>query len=163
MFVNDSMTRKIVTIFGQTGIFEARELMAEKKIRHLPVVDEANRLIGMVTDRDIRSTLPRDLFHHPISDAEKQKYTTMTAADIMTTDLITVTPTYTIQDALVLFQDNTVGALPVVNEAQKLVGIISVRDLLRAFINVMGIGEPGTLLGILVEDKIGQLKKLSMP
>ena len=53
-----------------------------------------------------------------------------------------------------------VGALPVVDDDRRLTGIISVRDLLRAFINVLGIGEPGTLLCILVEEKVGQLKKI---
>jgi acetoin utilization protein AcuB len=53
-----------------------------------------------------------------------------------------------------------VGALPVVDENGILRGIISVRDLLRAFINVLGVGEPGTLLCILVEEKVGQLKKI---
>ena len=52
------------------------------------------------------------------------------------------------------------GALPVVDEERRLKGILSVRDLLRAFINVLGIGEPGTLLGILLDEKVGQLKKI---
>ena len=78
----------------------------------------------------------------------------------MTKDPISISPTYTIQDALLLIQNSKVGALPVVDNDLKLKGIISVRDLLRAFINVLGIGEPGTLLCILVEEKIGQLKKI---
>ena len=52
------------------------------------------------------------------------------------------------------------GAFPVVDEKGFLKGILSVRDLLRAFIAVLGIGEPGTLLGILVEDRIGQMKRI---
>ena len=160
MFISKSMTRKLVTISENTGILEARDLIKRHKIRHLPVVDEDGRLIGMVTDRDIRSALPRDCFQHPITGEERDKYAALTAKDIMTTDLIVVEPTYTIQDALLLLQDNIVGALPVVDEKGVLKGIISVRDLMRAFINVMGIGEPGTLLGILVEEKVGQLKKI---
>ena len=78
----------------------------------------------------------------------------------MTKDPISISPTYTIQDALLLIQNSKVGALPVVDDDHKLKGIISVRDLLDAFINVLGIGEPGTLLCILVEEKIGQLKKI---
>ena len=78
----------------------------------------------------------------------------------MTKDPISISPTYTIQDALLLIQKSKVGALPVVDDTFKLKGIISVRDLLRAFINVLGIGEPGTLLCILAEEKIGQLKKI---
>ena len=78
----------------------------------------------------------------------------------MTKDPITISPTYTIQDALLLIQNSRVGALTVVDDDHKLKGIISVRDLLRAFINVLGIGEPSALLCILVEEKIGQLKKI---
>ena len=59
-----------------------------------------------------------------------------------------------------VIQDSKVGALPVVDQDGKVTGIISVRDLLRAFINVLGIGEPGTLLCILVDEKVGQLKKI---
>jgi acetoin utilization protein AcuB len=66
----------------------------------------------------------------------------------------------TIQDALLLIQRSKVGALPVVDEQNRLKGIVSVRDLLRSFINVLGIGEPGTLICILVEEKVGQLKKV---
>jgi acetoin utilization protein AcuB len=59
-----------------------------------------------------------------------------------------------------MIQNAKVGALPVVDEDKQLKGIISVRDLLRAFINVLGIGQPGTLLCILVEEKVGQLKRI---
>jgi acetoin utilization protein AcuB len=59
-----------------------------------------------------------------------------------------------------MIQNAKVGALPVVDEDKRLKGIISVRDLLRAFINVLGIGQPGTLLCILVEEKVGQLKRI---
>jgi acetoin utilization protein AcuB len=78
----------------------------------------------------------------------------------MTKNPITISATYTLQDALLVIQDARVGALPVVDENGILSGIISVRDLLRAFINVLGIGEPGTLLCILAEEKVGQLKKI---
>ena len=59
-----------------------------------------------------------------------------------------------------MIQNSKVGALPVVDDVGRLQGILSVRDLLRAFINVLGIGQPGTLLCILVEEKVGQLKRI---
>ena len=93
-------------------------------------------------------------------ETEKERVARFKVKDIMTKDPISISPTYTIQDALLLIQNSKVGALPVVDDNHKLTGIISVRDLLRAFINVLGIGEPGTLLCILVEEKIGQLKKI---
>ena len=160
MFVSRSMTRKVICIGPDAGMFEAQELMAENKIRHLPVTEPGSRLIGIVTDRDIRSALPYKFFKKPPTEAEKKNFTQLKIKDIMTSDAITISPTYTIQDALLMIQDANVGALPVVDEDGILKGIISVRDLLRAFINVLEIGEPGTLLCILVEEKVGQLKKI---
>lgn len=160
MFVSRSMTRKVITVDPQTDIFKAQELMAENKIRHLPVTESDGRLVGIVTDRDIRSALPYKFFKEAPSEEEKKNFSELKIDNIMTRDPITISPTYTIQDALVMIQDARVGALPVVDEDGILTGIISVRDLLRAFINVLGVGEPGTLLCILVEEKIGQLKKI---
>jgi acetoin utilization protein AcuB len=160
MFVSRSMTRKVITAGPKVGIFEAQELMAVHKIRHLPVTDANGRLIGIVTDRDIRSALPYEFFKKTPTKAEKEKFSKLQVKDIMSKNPITILPTYTIQDALMMIQDSRVGALPVVDEENRLKGIISVRDLLRAFINVLGIGEPGTLLCILVEEKVGQLKKI---
>lgn len=154
------MTRKVVTIDKDTSVFEAQKRMAEHRIRHLPVVGENALLIGMVTDRDIRSALPYTLFKQPESAEEKEKAAALKIEDIMSTDLITLKPLDTLQDALLLVQRSLVGALPVVDEEGRLKGILSVRDLLRAFINVLGIREPGTLLGVLAEEKVGQLKKI---
>ncbi|MBW2409406.1 MAG: CBS domain-containing protein [Deltaproteobacteria bacterium] len=160
MFVSKSMTRKVITINKAAGIFEAQEKMADNRIRHLPVVDEDNHLIGIVTDRDIRSALPYSLFKGFETSKTREALPDLKVKDIMTEKPATISLSYTIQDALLLIQKLRVGALPVVDEDGKLKGIISVRDLLRAFINVLGIGEPGTLLCILVEEKVGQLKKI---
>ena len=158
MFVSRSMTRNVITVDQEAGILDAQELMAANKIRHLPVIEDNQQLIGIVTDRDIRSALPHGFYEDPQS--AKEKISSLRVRDIMTKDPITISPTYTIQDALLLIQNSKVGALPVVDDDNRLSGIISVRDLLRAFINVLGIGEPGTLLCVLVEEKIGQLKKI---
>jgi acetoin utilization protein AcuB len=160
MFVSRSMTRKVVTVAPEEGIFNAQELMAANKIRHLPVVETDGRLIGIVTDRDIRSALPYKFFKESPSEKEKKKLSQLKIKDIMTKNPMTISPAHTLQDALLMIQDARVGALPVVDENGILDGIISVRDLLRAFINVLGIGEPGTLLCILTEEKVGQLKKI---
>ncbi len=160
MFVSKSMTRKVVTINKEASIFDAQEKMAKNRIRHLPVVDENNRLIGIITDRDIRSALPYRLFKEPTDEKERAKISALQIKEVMTQNPAAISLSYTIQDALLLIQKLRVGALPVVDEENKLKGIISVRDLLRAFINVLGIGEPGTLLCILVEEKVGQLKKI---
>jgi acetoin utilization protein AcuB len=160
MFVSRSMTRGVITIGPDASLFEARDLMSQKNIRHLPVVVEGDKLVGIVTDRDVRSALPYHAFKEGLKEDEKKSLESLRVKDIMSKKIITISPAYTIQDALLLIQNSKVGALPVVDDDGRLKGILSVRDLLRAFINVLGIGEPGTLLCILVEEKVGQLKKI---
>ncbi len=160
MLISQSMTRKVITVTRETPLVEAHALMREHQIRHLPVVAPDNHLMGIVTDRDIRTALPYQLAKGGHDPQEEERFSRMTVADVMTTTPATISPTHTIQDALLLIQKKRVGAFPVIDEAGKLKGIVSVRDLLNAFINVLGIGEPGTLLCILVEDKVGQLKKI---
>ena len=160
MFVSTSMTRKVITIDENTDILEAKEKMAEHRIRHLPVVTKDNRLCGIVTDRDIRSAMPSSVLGDPGYDMARTRLAKIKVTEIMTKDPVTLSPQDTLQDALLLIQEKKVGAFPVVDEQGILKGILSTRDLMRAFINVLGIGEPGTLLCILVEEKIGQMKKI---
>jgi acetoin utilization protein AcuB len=150
----------VITVRKETPLLEARALMHTHQIRHLPVVDEKNHVVGIVTDRDVRSALPFHLAKGPGHPAEEDQYSHLKVSEVMTPDPMTITPTHTLQDALLLIEEKKVGAFPVVDENGTLQGILSVRDLLRAFINVMGIGQPGTLLGIVAEEKIGQLKKI---
>jgi acetoin utilization protein AcuB len=73
MFVSRSMTRRVVTIGPEASIFEAQELMAQNRVRHIPVVEGGDRLIGIVSDRDLRSALPFRYFREGISAEEKSK------------------------------------------------------------------------------------------
>ena len=160
MFVDKSMTRKVIAVSPDTVVLEARETMTENGIRHLPVVDSEDRLLGIVTDRDVRSAMPSVLLDDADSKEVRKRLARVTVREIMTPDPVTIPPQYTIQDALLLIQKTRVGAFPVVDETGRLTGIVSIRDLVRAFINVLGIGEPGMLIGVLVEDKVGQLKRI---
>jgi acetoin utilization protein AcuB len=115
----------------------------------------------MVTDRDIRSVMPYDLFKDPdLQKIEVNTVAKMQIGDVMTTKPVHISPSSTIQDALLLIEQMRIGALPVVDDDGLVMGILSVRDLLRTFTNVLGIGDPGTLLCILVDEKVGQLKKI---
>jgi acetoin utilization protein AcuB len=152
------MTRKVISIDENADILEAKEKMAANHIRHLPVVTLGNRLCGIVSDRDIRSAMPSSVVDDSACAPTRLKK--IKVSEIMTKNPVTLSPQYTLQDALFLVQKKKVGAFPVVDEQGILKGILSTRDLIRAFINVLGIGEPGTLLCILVEEKVGQMKKI---
>jgi acetoin utilization protein AcuB len=160
MFIDKSMIRNVVTIRPEAGILEAHALMTENRIRHLPVVTGEDRLVGIVTDRDIRSALPSSVLSPEEIEAEKKRIAVLRIGDIMTRNMVTISPYQTLEDAILLMQKTKVGAFPVVDQDGKLTGIISIRDLMRAFVNVLGLEEPGALVGIVVEDKVGQMKKI---
>lgn len=160
MFIDKSMTRDVVTVGPETAILAAQALMVRNGIRHLPVVGENNILVGIVTDRDIRSAMPSAVLSEAEKATEQGRLVDMKVREIMTANPVTVSRTQTLEDALLIIQTRKVGALPVVDQEGKLEGIISVRDLLRAFANILGLEEPGALIGIVVEDKLGQMKKI---
>ena len=162
MLVDNTMSKPVVTVDRNSSILQARAQMTAHGIRHLPVVDTEERLIGIVTDRDIRSALPFG-FSRPEEAAARPSFAQLTATkiqDIMTRSPYTISPSDTIQDALMLFWKIPVGAFPVVDENRRVVGIISVRDLLRGFIQVLGISEPGTLVAVMAPESPGQIKKI---
>ncbi len=160
MFIDKSMTSKVITISRDAGLDEARKRMEENNIRHLPVVEEDNTLIGIITDRDIRSALPSVFSTCLTNPEEMQRIAGLKVEDVMTKNPITISPMNTLEDALMMMHKMRKGAFPVVDQHGKLTGIISTRDLIRAFINVLGMEIPGTLLCIEVEDKLGQMKRI---
>ena len=160
MFIDKSMTRKVVTIDPEAGILEAWQRLEEHRVRQLPVVDGDNVLIGIVTDRDVRSALPSGALVGEEAARARECISTLRVKEIMTRNPVTVSPLNTLEDALLLMERVRVGAFPVVDREGKVQGIISVRDLMRAFINVLGLHEPGTLLCILAENKLGTMKRI---
>ncbi|MFW2365292.1 MAG: CBS domain-containing protein [Desulforhopalus sp.] len=160
MFVSDRMSTDLITVGPDITIFEAKSLMADKKIRHLPVVDEDGKLIGIVTDRDMRDAMPSTLLRKPDYETTLNKIGIRPIGEIMTKKPMTIYAYYTLQDTLLVIQKKKVGALPVIDEEGYLRGIMSTRDLLTAFVNVLNIDEPGCLLCIIVTEQPGQMKKI---
>lgn len=161
MFISRFMTRDVVTVGRETDIAEARKLMTHYRIRHIPVTRSDNTLIGIVSDRDIRSAMPSKYFDGYRTEAiDADRVAGIFVQDIMTKDPVSISLSSTIQDLLLLVEKARVGAFPVLDENFKLVGIVSDRDLLNAFINVMGIKEPGSLLGIVVEENSEEMEQI---
>jgi acetoin utilization protein AcuB len=160
MFIQRSMTRKVITIHPEAGVIEARDLLQRHKIHSLPVVGLEGTLIGIVTDRDVRSALPATILSEAELGQLKERVAQLKVMDIMTTQVVTLSPNNTLEDALLLMQQIHVGALPVIDRDRKILGIIAFRDILRGFAEVLGIDEPGTLLCILADDRQGQMKRI---
>ncbi len=133
MFVRDSMTPQPITITLEESLQGAMELMAMKRIRHLPVVDAAGKLIGMVTDRDLRRVAPSPLFGGSSSQVETQLEGT-TVERIMIKAPATIAPGARLQEAMKLMVEKKYGALPVV-DAGRLIGIVTPIDVMKSWLH----------------------------
>ena len=131
MNVQDLMTTDPITTGPQTPVLEARQQMIDKRIRHLLIVEGA-KLLGMVTDRDIRLNLPSPATSLSVWEIN-YLMARLTVESVMTTSVVIVGPQRDARAAAQLMLDNKIGALPVLDGGQ-LLGIITETDLLRAFV-----------------------------
>jgi acetoin utilization protein AcuB len=156
-FMREMIQRNPVTIGPEASFFEAREIVQDKGIRHLPVVDKENKLVGIVTDRDIRKAAPSDATSLSIRELN-YLLRQLKVSSIMTPNdkLITISPNTLVEEAVQLMHDNKIGSLPVVEEG-KLYGIFTETDALALLIDLFGIKQKGTRLTIALEDKPGEL------
>lgn len=148
MYISRFMIKEPLTATADLSLPEARRLLNENHFRHLPVVDGQGQLVGMITDRDLRSAYPSSVLTESERIAAYERVEKATVADIMSVDCVGLTPASTLDDALLLFDRKGVGALPVLEDG-RVVGIFSSRDLLAAYKELFGVGEKGSvLLGI---------------
>ncbi len=131
MTVRDLMTISCVTAPPPMGVLEARQLMLEKRIRHLLVTD-GPKLVGIVTDCDIRLNLPSPATSLSVWEIN-YLLARMTVGSVMSKNVVTIGSGAEAREAAQLLLDHRIGALPVVDQG-RLVGIITETDLLRAFV-----------------------------
>lgn len=131
MKVVDVMTQNPLTVTPSETIGQADELMSENKIRQLPVVQD-KELLGIITDRDVRSFLSGSLLESP---AAREKALNTEIGEIMTTEPMTLSPDDDLQEAVEMLIDQKIGGIPVVDEAEGLMGIVTYVDVLRCFLN----------------------------
>lgn len=131
MLVKQCMSTSPVTVPPQTPVSEARELMQRKTIRHL-LVTEGDRLLGIITDRDIRLNLPSPATSLSVWEIN-YLIAKLTVGETMTKSVVTIDPEKQVEDAASLMLDRRIGALPVVANG-RLSGILTETDLLRAFV-----------------------------
>jgi acetoin utilization protein AcuB len=156
-FMREKIQRNPVTISPDASFFQAQNLIHEKGVRHLPVVDKNNVLIGIVTDRDIRKVGPSEA---TLLSVQEINYLLgkLKVSNFMTPKekLITITPDTLIEEAVQLMHDNKIGCLPVVEEG-KLYGIFTETDVLDHFVDIFGLKQKGTRLTVALEDKPGSM------
>ncbi len=121
ILLREIMSRQLVTVTPDTPLSEARHLLAEHRIRRLPVI-AGRRLVGIVSDRDVRSA--------------SASHDRTPAAQIMTRNVVTATSQMRVDEAARIMLDGRFGGLPVVDGGE-LTGIVTETDLLRALIDVL--------------------------
>ena len=147
MHVKKRMVRKLITIPPQTNILNALKVMRDNSIRHLPVVDGGN-LVGFVTEGDLRQA-------SLLSMVDK-----VSIEDVMIKNPVTIAPDASIEEAAKLIYSHKIGGLPVV-KGKKLVGIITIVDILQAFIQLMGILKSSSRLDLILGENPRAFEEVS--
>ena len=159
MLVFERMTHKPITISPDTPIADALQLMREKHVSRLPVLDKKQKLIGMVSEKALLYASPS-----PVTSLSMHEITyllsKLTVDEVMTRNPVTVTEDTPIENAATLMVDHRIGALPVMR-GQQVVGIVTETDLFKTFIELFSARESGVRLTLLVPDVKGELATIT--
>ncbi len=155
MYIGWYMKTNLITALPETSVLKARDLMSQNRISHLPVADKEGRLVGIVTDRNLK-----EAWASPATTLSAHELTyvlqKLTVSSIMVKKTITATPDMTIERGARIIHENKIGALPVL-KGEKLVGIITITDLMEVLLTALGLTDDSRRLSILVKDRIGVL------
>lgn len=146
MRVSNIMSQNVVTIGPTETLDAAVSTMKQFDIRHLPVVEQG-KLIGLVTEGDLRGA------RFPAMIEE------LVVRDLMVSKPVTATPGMMMEDAARLIYRNKIGCLPVVDESSNLLGIVTIADMLSAFIEVMGFISASSRMDIILPDREDALEE----
>ena len=136
MLVGQIMSQKIVTISPDKGVGQALKLMQKHQIRHVPVMAR-DRMVGWITSRDLREVLLASMLEE------------IKVGDVMVQAPISVTPDTEVEEAARLIHEHKIGGMPVM-EGDKLAGVITMMDLISAFISMLGLLKSSSRLDLLL-------------
>lgn len=164
MYISEHMTASPITVSGLTSLPEARQILSEYQIRHLPVIDNLGKLVGILSDRDLRSAYPSSVTSKEEAILAFDHVQQSTVADIMTTTCSTLSIDARFDDALQIFERDKVGAIPVLGDDSNVLGLFSLLDLTSAYGQLFGAEEGGALYFVIEDDGrddiFGQLSAL---
>jgi len=158
MYVKSKMTSNPYTISPDATIAEALELMRDKGIRKLPVV-KGGELVGIVTEREMLEVSPSKATTLSVFEVNYLLGKTK-VSQAMTKDLNTISADALLEEAALLMRDNDISTLPVL-DGEKLCGIITETDIFNAFIELMGFGDIGARIAVVVQDSPGILADIA--
>ncbi|WP_319526714.1 CBS and ACT domain-containing protein [uncultured Desulfosarcina sp.] len=159
MLVRYWMSQPVIHISPQDSMQKAIAVMKEKHIRLLPVVDEKQKLKGVVSDRDLKRASASDAtsldVHELLYLISKIK-----VADIMTREVVTVHLDWTVEEAADTLLTHKISGAPVVDDEGRLCGIITQTDLFKATLYITGLKKRGFHLALVLEDTPGSIMEI---
>lgn len=160
MFVRDRMSSPVVTVTPDRPFQDALKLMRDHRCRRLPVVNKRGKLVGIVSERDLLHVSPSPATSLSIWEIT-YLLSKIQVRKIMTKEVITTTPDTPIEDAAHSMADNKIGGLPVVDERNRVVGVITETDIFKAFTEMFAGGHSGLRLTLQIPEGKGVLLDLS--
>jgi acetoin utilization protein AcuB len=159
MLVRERMSTSPVIIHADVPITEALRVMRQNQVRRLPVLGEEDELVGIVSEKDLLYASPSPATSLSIYEMH-YLLSRLRVTELMTTDLITVTPDTPLEEAARIMADNKIGGLPVVKDG-KLVGIITETDIFKVFLELLGAREEGLRLTLEIPERKGEMARIT--
>ena len=159
MQIREWMTNNVITVTPETSLFKASKLMKEHQIRRLPVLDEHDRLIGIVSDRDVKAASPS---RATTLDMYELMYllSEIKVRDVMTTSPVSISPDQTVETGSLIMEEKGFGGLPVVDADNKVIGIITDHDIFKVLVTITGVRHGGLHLAFEVDDAPGTMRPI---
>lgn len=159
MLVRERMSTHPVSITANTPITEALRVMRAGHVRRLPVLDEQGKMVGIVAEKDLIYAAPS--LGTSMSIYEVHYYLSrLLVSELMTKDVITVTPDTCLEEAARIMADNKIGGLPVL-EGGNLVGIITETDIFKMFLELLGARQPGLRVTLRIPERKGEIARIT--
>lgn len=159
MLVKNWMSKNVITVDVKDSMHAAIKQLKKNDIRMLPVTKKG-KLAGVITDRDLKEASASDAttleIHELFYLLSKIK-----VADIMTKEVISVPPDFTVEETAQVLLKNKISGAPVVDDEGKIIGTITQTDLFKVFISLTGVDNGGLQFGLQVEDKPGTIKEVA--
>ncbi len=157
MRVGEWMTADPVTVTPDTPVLDALKLLGDHGFRRLPVV-EGGKLIGITTSKDLKDAMPSKATTLSVWELN-YLLSKLTVSEMMARPVVTASEHEDMEDAALRMQEHRVGGLPVLNDAGRLTGMVTVSDVLRAFTEILGLKEGGVRLTLEMPDVPGSLSR----
>lgn len=159
MIINEWMTKDVITVDPEASMMRAAKLMKEKGIRRLPVVDDKGKVVGMLSDRDVKEASPSKA---TTLDVHELYYllSEIKVKNIMTPNPLTIRDTDTVLKCAAIMHDKKISGLPVLNDKDELVGIMTQNEVYSVLLSITGVYHGGIQFGLKLPDERGTLKEV---